>query len=80
MTAAAPIPGELPHESTLPVLGVPVRLRSNARDVIDAFETALGRWRVMERHPERLPFGAGGLWLGERELTCHGSRSERQNA
>jgi hypothetical protein len=44
----------LAHESTLPVLGVPVRLRSNARALIDAFETALGRWRVMERHPELL--------------------------
>src|SRR5688572_6308016 len=44
----------LAHETTLPVLGVPVRLRSNAPELIEAFEESLGRWRVMERHPELL--------------------------
>ena len=44
----------LAHESTLPVLGVPVRLRSNAPELIAAFEESLGRWRVMERHPQLL--------------------------
>ena len=43
---------QLVHEATLPVLGVPVRLRSNERGPIDVFERAYGYWRVLETHPE----------------------------
>jgi hypothetical protein len=44
----------LSYESTLPVLGVRVRLRSDAQALIGAFEESLGRWRVMERHADLL--------------------------
>lgn len=42
----------LVHEAVLPVLGVPVRLRSDAPEVIEAFEEALGYWRVLEGRPD----------------------------
>jgi hypothetical protein len=42
----------LVHEATIPVLGVPVRMRSNRPRVIDSFERAYGYWRVLEGHPE----------------------------
>ena len=45
---------ELVHEVTLPVLGVPVRVRSNAAEIIDAFESALGGWRVIEGRADLL--------------------------
>jgi hypothetical protein len=44
----------LAHELTLPILGVPVCLRTNSPALIDAFESSLGGWRVMERHPHLL--------------------------
>lgn len=42
----------LPHEVTLPVLGVPVRFRSNSQDVLGVVEHAFGSWRALWRHPE----------------------------
>jgi hypothetical protein len=39
---------DLPYQTTLPVLGVNVALRSNARELIDAFEETLGPWRALE--------------------------------
>ena len=47
----------LVHEVTLPVLGVPVRLRSNVAEIIDAFESALGGWRVIEGRGDLLSPG-----------------------
>ena len=43
-----PAPAGALYESTLPVFGVPVRLRSNEPEPIAAFERSLGRWRVLE--------------------------------
>jgi hypothetical protein len=42
----------LVHEATIPVLGVPVRMRSDHPAVIDAFERAYGYWRLLEDHRE----------------------------
>ena len=59
----------LVHEVTLPVLGVPVRLRSDAAEIIEAFESAFGGWRVIEGREDllstarvegRLVFHSGG--------------------
>jgi len=44
----------LVHEVTLPVLGIPTRLRSDAPEVVAAFEEALGLWRIVEGRPELL--------------------------
>ena len=52
------IPDEaLVHEATLPVLGVPVRLLSNASEVIDAFEDSLGYWRILESRADLIACG-----------------------
>ena len=44
----------LVHELTLPVLGVPVRLRSDAPEIIEAFESAFGGWREIEGRADLL--------------------------
>jgi hypothetical protein len=38
---------DLPYRTSLPVLGVEVSLRSNAREVIEAFEETLAPWRAL---------------------------------
>src|SRR5688572_12301056 len=45
---------DLRHEITLPVLGVPVRLRTDSPEIIAAAERAFGYWRVLEGQPELL--------------------------
>jgi hypothetical protein len=42
----------LRHELELPVLGIPVRLRSDSPEIIAAYEAALGSWRVLASRPE----------------------------
>lgn len=44
-------PATLPHGATIPVLGIPVRFRSNAARVIEIAESAFGAWRILERTP-----------------------------
>ena len=44
----------LRHTAEIPVLGVPVRFRSNAAAVIAAAEEAFGAWRVLQKHPALL--------------------------
>jgi hypothetical protein len=47
------IPEErLRHAATLPVLGVPVRLRSDSAEIVAVFEEAFGYWRVLEGRPD----------------------------
>mgnify|MGYP006294685151 CR=1 FL=1 len=41
----------LPVETVLPVLGIPVRFRSNAPAVVEVAETAFERWRALEETP-----------------------------
>lgn len=43
---------ELRLDLTLPVLGVPVRLRTDSGEILEAFERAYGYWRVLEERPE----------------------------
>jgi hypothetical protein len=58
---------DLLHEATLPVLGVPVRLRSDSPEVVQAFERAFAGWRVLEERPELIaPLGVEG------RLVIHG--------
>lgn len=42
----------LRHEGAWPVLGVPVRLATNAAAVLAAADTSFGGWRVLDAHPE----------------------------
>ena len=64
-----PTPEGASYESTLPVLGVPVRLRSNEPELIAAFERSLGRWRVLEGRSALLSDARveGALWVGAGE-------------
>jgi hypothetical protein len=48
---------DLVHEAVLPVLGVPVRLRSDSADVIRVFERAYAYWRVLAARPDLLSPG-----------------------
>ncbi len=49
----------LRHSLELPVLGIPVRLSSNAPAVVEVAETSFGHWRALEGHPDLLE--AGGV-------------------
>ncbi len=49
----------LRHSLELPVLGIPVRVRSNARAVVEVAESSFGDWRALERHPDLLEAGGG---------------------
>lgn len=64
MSVASPGPGDggrrdplrrdvrLEHETSIPVLGIPVRFRSNSGEVLEIVERAFGPWRVVAEDPD----------------------------
>lgn len=44
----------LSYETTLPVLGIATRYRTNAPTILEVAEEAFGAWRVLDDHPDLL--------------------------
>ncbi len=65
--SAAASAAPLPHALERPVLGVPVRLASNARAVIDAALTSFDGWKVLETYPELIEAGGVDVRIVVRE-------------